>query len=535
MTLNKAIEIPVHPGVPGSPSGGYGPLAIVALAVIAMVVPFAHAIGYLFNVWEVTPEYSHGILIPPIALMLIWRERAWLVAEPFRGSWWGLVPLSLGFALLAIGELSAIQVIVQYGFVFAVYGLVLSLAGWRTMRRLWMPLLLLLFMIPPPAFILNNLSLQMQLISSAIGVALIRAAGISVFLQGNVIDLGTFKLQVAEACDGLRYMFPLMTLGFVLAYFYRAPVWKKALLLVSSVPIAVLMNSLRVGVIGITVEYWGQSMAEGLLHEFQGWLVFMMSGALMIGVVWLLNRLDEGRPRLLDSLAVDFGENPARGSAAPHPVGPSFKVATALAIVVAGASLMLPERSDVIPERTSFAQLPMQFGAWSGRSEPMESTFVDALKLDDYVIANFARPGRGDSPVNLYVAWYDSQRQGRSVHSPKSCLPGGGWTIVDFRRHELPGLGRDGAPIAVNRALVQLGDQRQLVYYFFAQRGRNLTNEYMVKWYIFWDALTRSRTDGSLVRFTMMLRPGSSESEGDATLTQFAGSVLPALAPHVPD
>ncbi len=101
----------------------------------------------------------------------------------------------------------------QYGFLVALYGVVLALTGGKVFRRLWMPLLILVFMVPLPAFFNNSLSLQMQLWSSWLGVAFIRMAGISVFLEGNVIDLGTLQLQVAEACDGLRYLFPLMTLA----------------------------------------------------------------------------------------------------------------------------------------------------------------------------------------------------------------------------------------------------------------------------------------------------------------------------------
>ncbi len=102
----------------------------------------------------------------------------------------------------------------------------LALVGRQVFRIIWVPMLILLFMIPLPRFLYNNISAQLQLISSGIGVWFIRLFGISVFLEGNVIDLGALKLQVAEACDGLRYLFPLMTLGFILAYFFKAAFWK---------------------------------------------------------------------------------------------------------------------------------------------------------------------------------------------------------------------------------------------------------------------------------------------------------------------
>jgi exosortase len=105
------------------------------------------------------------------------------------------------------------------------------------------PLLLLGLMIPLPTFLYQGLSAQMQLISSQIGVAIIRLFNISVFLEGNVIDLGNYKLQVAEACNGLRYLFPLMALGFIAAYLFKGALWKRAVIFLSTIPITILMNS----------------------------------------------------------------------------------------------------------------------------------------------------------------------------------------------------------------------------------------------------------------------------------------------------
>src|SRR5207245_1672825 len=157
-----------------------------------------------------------------------------------------------------------LQTVQHYAFLLVIYGLVLALTGPAIFRRLWMPLLMLVFAIPLPSFFNNSLSLHLQLLSSGLGVWVIRAAGISVLLEGNVIDLGSYQLEVAEACSGLRYLFPLMTLAFIVAYLFRGPMWKRIALFLSSVPITIVMNSLRIGFIGITVERWGSGMAEGV-------------------------------------------------------------------------------------------------------------------------------------------------------------------------------------------------------------------------------------------------------------------------------
>ena len=162
----------------------------------------------------------------------------------------------------------------------------------------------------------------------------------------------------------------------------------------------------------------------------------------------------------------------------------------------------------------------------------MERVYLDQLMLDDYLLADFYRSGT--RPVNFYVAWYDSQRAGRSAHSPRSCLPGGGWEIQSLTQVDVPGVSVEGKPLRVNRVLIQLGSQKQLVYYWFQQRGRVVTNEYMVKWYMFWDSLTRNRTDGALVRLVVPLTATDSVPAVESELVEFAAAATRQLDAYVP-
>ena len=504
--------------------------AVLAFALLVAFIPFSNVLLGLFEVWNRQPEYSHSLLIPFISLFLIWRERDALTRLTFEGSWGGVALVLAGVLMWIVAELSTIYVIAQYAFLVVLNGLVLSLAGRQVFRRLWMPLLILLFIIPLPAFFSNGLSLQLQLLSSQLGVAVIRLAGISVYLDGNVIDLGTYKLQVAEACNGLRYLYPLMTLAFIISYLFRAPVWKRLLLFLSSVPVAVLMNSLRIGVIGVTVEYWGQKMAEGVLHSFEGWVVFMISTALLLALAALLARVGRPHTRLRDALVIDLGSSPGRqGVRQTRPLPRPFLVATALSAAAAALAFAIPERIELRPVRATFSQFPPMLGNWQGRSTPLDAVYRDALKLDDYLLAQYRRTA--DAPVDVYVAYYDSQRKGQSTHSPRACLPANGWEFVTLGNRRLTGAG---APLTVNRAVIAHGADQALMYYWFQQRGRVLTNEYVVKWYIFWDALTRNRTDGAMVRLMTPLRPGASETEADRGLTEFAGLLTAELPRYVP-
>ncbi len=510
-------------------------LALLAIAVaLFSVMPFWNGLTQMWQFWSDFPEYSHCLLIPPVAAFLIWQQRDRLEQVAFPGSWWGVALVALGGVLLVAGQLATVYTLVQYAYLITLYGLALSFLGWTAFRLVAIPLLILWFMIPLPVFFLYNLSAKLQLLSSQLGVLVIRLFDISVFLEGNVIDLGGYKLQVAEACSGLRYLFPLMTLGFLMAYFYKGAMWKRIVLFLSSMPVTVLMNSVRVGIIGVTVEHWGIAMAEGFLHEFQGWMVFMVSAALMLGEIAVLNRIGSEPGTWRQLFGVELPATTPRGALIrARRLPPSFIVAIMVLAGLIVATVVSPRPAEIIPARASFVQLPMEIGPWRGHRQPLDAVFTDQLKMDDYVLADYVNSA-GDS-VNFYVSWYNSQRKGEAVHSPRACLPGGGWQIQDFDQRVLTDVVINGQPLRVNRAIIELGNQRQIVYYWFLQRGRIIDNEFAVKWYLFWDALTRHRTDGAMVRLVTPLSVTTSEAQGDGRLVDLARKIAPLLPQYVPN
>jgi exosortase D (VPLPA-CTERM-specific) len=516
--------------------------ALFAIAAIAALVPFAHVLSGLYSVWNLKPEYSHGILIPILSAFLIWQQRKQLRDLPFSGSWLGLPIIAAGFALRMIGERTTMHTLEHYALLLVIYGLVLSLTGRAIVRRIWMPLLILIFAVPLPSFFGNALSLQLQLLSSQLGVWFIRMAGISVLLEGNVIDLGQYQLEVAEACSGLRYLFPLMTLAFILAYLFRGPAWKRFTIVLASIPITVLMNSLRIAFIGVTVDRWGSGMAEGPLHDFEGWLVFMLSTGALLAVAAMLARLGPSPRSLRDAFTMAISPRSGTEINSAPPSGnqsraelarPQVGIA-ALALVIIGAalSLLTPTPQISPPGRTGFDTFPRQFGPWTGRAEPLPPNILDALKLDDYVMATYTTKDR--TPVSFYSAYYETQDATRAVHSPHDCIPGGGWQIEKLEQRQFPALGNF-STFPINRAIIRYGATRQVVYYWFQERGRHLTNEYVVRWYLFWDALTRQRTDGGLVRFVTPLQPGEPDAQGDAQIMALASRIVPILDRYIPN
>lgn len=508
--------------------------AAVLLLVLIPLLLFRESLLGIHAFWDME-EYSHGYLIPFIAAFMIWQRRQALAQEPFAGSWWGPVVVLAGLIGCLLGQLSAITSVDLYSFWLVAAGAVLALYGVRGFGIALPALFLLVMAIPLPSFLYGGLSGQLQLISSELGVAVIRLFGVSVHLEGNVIDLGAMKLQVVEACNGLRYLFPLVTLGYIAACFFRAPLWMRAVLVVSTVPITVLMNSFRIGMIGVLVDRYGPAQAEGFLHDFEGWVIFMACMGVLFLLMWALVRVSGDRRPFGEIFALDTGAPLARSQSliGERSVPASAWTALVLLLIAAIPIATLPQRQEIRPEREQFAAFPMQMEAWHGRRERLESFYLDVLKLDDYEKAAFVKDGAG--VVNLYSAYYASQRTGQSAHSPRSCLPGGGWKMEQFDQHAVNGVELGGVPLMVNRTLIKQGEEAQLVYYWFQQRGRTITNEYLVKWYIFVDALLRNRTDGALVRLITPLARGEEVASADRRLTEFAGLLSRELPKYVPD
>ena len=506
---------------------------IASLVTALITLAYFDAIVEMMHTWDTKEEYGFGYMMPFIVAFLIWQKKDILEVTPYRSNWSGVLLLVSGLFLLYVGDISTIYVIQQYGIVLSIMAIFLTYMGVSGFRVVFVPLCLLFFMIPLPVFLLQSLSGKLQLISSEIGVSVIRLFDISVYLEGNVIDLGVYQLQVVEACSGLNYLFPLMTLGFITAYIFKGSFWKKAVIFLSTIPITVLMNSFRIGAIGIMVEYWGTEMAEGFLHDFEGWAVFMSCIGILILEMWILANVGKDKIPLREAFGLEFPQpTPERAEIKNRHIPIQLYVSIILLVLASAIVHALPERVEIKPDRKLFAEFPLAYTGWEGRKESMDQKYIDVLKLTDYAMNNYI--GTDGGVVNFYSAYYASQRKGASAHSPRSCIPGGGWRIASLDTYLIDEVKINDTPLSVNRLVIRKGDDSQLVYYWFQQRGRVITNEYMMKWYLFWDSMTRSRSDGALLRLTTALKPGQDIKIADERLRAFAKTISPILNEYVP-
>ena len=491
---------------------------MLLLALSAAIWVYWSGLSEAFFRWENQEEYSHGFLIPLVTLYILWEKKALILSAASKPMWSGIWLMLAALLIFFVGEVSALYLLIQYSFVLMLIGLSLVTLG-RGTKYTYAPILLLLFSIPLPYVIEVLLTAKLQLISSSLGVSFIRFCQIPVFLEGNVIDLGVYQLQVVEACSGLRYLFPLMSLGFIAAYFYQAAFWKRAFIFLATIPITILMNSFRIGVIGVLVDNWGISMAEGFLHDFEGWIIFMACAFILFLLIWSLEKLSGNKAGLgsvFGIVEVPATQQAIKGAVSSLPLW----VATALLILAGVLVNFLDERTENYPDHKALVNFPMNISAWNGKQEKLDNAVVEKLGMTDYLMANYV--DEQHSRINFYIAYYQSQRKGVSPHSPRVCIPGGGWEIVEFERIEAAGH-------PVNRVVIKKGNQRQLVYYWFQGHGRVVANEYINKWYLFLDSIFKNRTDGALVRLSTAVNELEGIEASDAKIIGFMRESKPEL------
>ncbi|MCQ0969704.1 VPLPA-CTERM-specific exosortase XrtD [Paracoccus sp. TK19116] len=507
----------------------------LALAVVASGLFFWNGIEALLVAWQL-PEYSHGPLIPVLSLLLFLRQLKEVPVNdgPVQDRWPGIAVLLVALAFGALGNLSGIDDVVAYSLILWVGAILLISFGWNTGKHFWPPVLHLVYMLPLPGVLYFKMSTWLQGVSSELGVFFLRLIDVPVFLEGNIIDLGIYKLHVAEACSGLRYLFPILSFSYIFAVLYRGPMWHKAILLLAAAPITVLMNSVRIAFAGWIANYLGLEYLEGFSHFFEGWVIFIICVLLLFLLAWILLKTRREQISLPDALDLDasgLGTQAARLRLVR--ASPAMITAALLMVLAATVYTLRPEPVSTMPERSALTLFPTRLDEWrSDGPKFLDPEIAKALAADDYISADFVSP-QYNAPVEFFSAFYRDQTQG-GVHSPEICLPSAGWEIARLERVDIaPEVGFN-QPFMLNRAVIQKGEQRMLAYYWFEQHGRRTAWDFAAKLWLLWDGLTIGRTDGALVRIITPIERGESDADAEARLQDlFLNSVevLPRFVP----
>lgn len=471
----------------------------------------------LANALTTNEDYSFGLLLPLVSgyiVYLKWPQIRQYVGHP---SWLGLFIIFLGFFLYVFGDLVAVLYFPIVSFLVVLTGLLFLLGGWGLVKLLWFPLFLLFLMVPLPATVIKNLTLPLQLVSSWLAAGTLKLIGIPVLRQGNVIDLGVRQLQVVDACSGLRYVLSLFALGTIYCYFYQRRLWKVAILLICLIPAAILANALRIACMALFPAF-----QEGFLHSFSGWLIFIFC----FGLLSLLNSL-------LNYLRPPTSSPEGQETSPDMAVPPEFKrsyipclIGALVLVIVCGPLALRLGHVPAVPLVQSFDKFPMQLGSWQGRRGYLDAAMANAVGADDYLEALFTSSEQGN--VSLWIAYFESQQKGldRRIHSPILCLTGSGWEIIKSQIVDLV----PGHP--VRYLLIKEGGSRQVVLFWYLQRGRWIANEYNRRLLMGIDGLVKGRNDGAIVRLMSPALPN--EEVARDRLTSFAKLLMPTIFEFIP-
>lgn len=508
---------------------------------VAAAVAFLYAtvLAKLGRDWWSDENYSHGLLVPFVIALILWqlsddiRHRA--ERAPIRGSC--IVVLAL--ILLVAGTLGSELFTQRMSLVVMLAGVVVYFFGTQVIKLTAVPFALLLLAIPIPQIVFNRIAFPLQIWASQMAVWGIRMFEMPTLRKGNVIDIlpkgstQTISLEVVQACSGIRSLMTLVTLALILSYFTRhkdagrfanlsrTDLSRTIILMMAAVPIAVLTNAARVTATGVFTYYYGKQATESTLHDFSGWLVYVVALALLIGLNFALKRL------LTDRKAIEEAQNWVR----PH-LAPASFIPLIAALVLGGVAVnWFATRTEAAVDRQTLTKLPDKLGDWrqKGSEIRFNPQIEGVLKVNDYTMREYTLPdGR---IANLYVGYYESQRGGATYHSPQNCLPGAGWVMRD------PGLIEvsrpDGSTFTANRYMIENGIYKAVMIYWYQGRGRTEASEYRDKVNTVWDSVFRSRSDGAMVR--VMTDVGSDEAaaiEAAADLSSRLAEELPRFIPE---
>jgi exosortase len=232
--------------------------------------------------WWEDPNYSHGFLVPIFCAWVIWTRRDQLRSLPCAPNWSGLLVTVAGLGTLALGVLGAENFLSRVSLLIVLAGLVVQFWGWVCFRALLFPWAALFLMIPLPAIIFNEISLPLQFLASRVGSSLLTLVGVPALREGNVIEMSSLTLDVAEACSGLRFLISLITIAVIYGYFKEPGFGRRIWIVLTAIPVAISANGLRIMGSGIIGEYWSPEKAEGFFHTFSGVVVFAVSLLLLV-------------------------------------------------------------------------------------------------------------------------------------------------------------------------------------------------------------------------------------------------------------
>ena len=480
---------------------------LVVLTVLGVFAVFIDTARSIVEIWNDYETYTHGYIILPISLWLIWQQRGELARTVPRPSWLGLLALAGAVFLWLLGNLAGAQVVMQYALAAAIPALVLTLLGWSVVRLILFPLLFLLLAVPFGDALIDPLVNH----TADFVVAALQLTGIPVFREGNMLTISSGVWSVVEACSGVRYLIASVTLGVIYAYLTYRSIWRRILFIAASIAVPIFANGLRAYMIVMIGHLSDMKYAVGVDHLIYGWVFF---GLVMLILFWVGNFWRE------DTQPAK-AEQQAQKVAQPVAAWQLFAFAIAI-LAVAGAgpaysTLVASYMAKQPPVTLSQPDIP----GWQGADA--FTTWRPTFKNPAAEQIQFLR--RNDARAGLYIGYYRNQSQQAELirYGNELARPGGD----KWRRLGESALAIPIDPYTVHQNFLGLGNQRLLGWYWYWIGDRFTTNSYVAKAYLALNRLLMRRDDSAVI---IVFAPFDERpDDAAATLQQLLRDALPPV------
>ncbi len=485
-------------------------------------------IKWVYDLWD-DPNYSHGLLVPFISLYIAWNRRSkW---DQRRVAPWapGLFLVAMGALLYIVGGIAGELFTQRFSFLLTLWGCLLTSLGPNALRPFFFPLVYLIFSVPLPYILYDSIGFPLKLIASSSATWFLHLIGVPIYREGNLLYLPNMVLEVVDACSGIRSLMSILALSVVVAWFMHKDIWRRILTCLMAIPVVLFTNSLRIVITGILAVKLPK-YAFGFFHSFEGELLFLVGVALLLGLSFIIKRKG-------GALTEDKKVDEIKGALIPAPHGSLGLLAQFIAplVILSGFWVTnVANRVEPVSLKMPLAAFPKKIGQFvEVDEEEMPPRVLEVLGVDSYILRAYKDPN--GYVLWLYIGYFEDQKEGAMIHSPKHCYPGSGWSPIrsDVVTVDVDALGTgEKQRIKINEYLLQKGESRQMVYYWYQSRGRVIANEYVDRFYMIFDSILRRRSDGALVRISGAVDP---EGRQKVVLLEFIRELYPHLQEFLPE
>ncbi len=499
----------------------YLPIALSILLILSM---YYDVLFKMAKDWWTDPNYSHGFLIPIISLYILWERRGLLKKIRPSASVLGLFVLLLGCSLFLFGRIGGELFSQRLSFLITIIGCIIFFGGKKLWQVVRFPIVYLIFMIPLPYLLYDTIAFPLKLFATKFSSFVLQTIGVSIYHEGNLIYLPNTTLEVVNACSGIRSLISIIAIAVIIALYTNTTTFKRMLIIALSIPVVLFSNMLRIIITGFLAQYY-PNIATSFFHSFSGGIIFLIGVSLIFFIAFSIGsgRREAVHDRDGDDVdGMDMNEDVSN-----HFAFWSWSVPLILGVFL-GLNLFATkvEATSILK---SLSKFPNDIGGFHKVSdEAFDKSILDNLGVDSYLMRAYTGPG--SYSLWLYIGYYEDQKEGAMIHSPKHCYPGGGWHPLSSKivKINIPKLDKT---ISVNEYVLSKGGEKQLVYYWYQSRGRVIANEYKDRFYMIMDSLFRHRSDGALIRIS---GPAKDLEKARSIQVDFIKKIYPIISNYLP-